>query len=181
MIDAHPGAANRALKQLREMQLDVPVLAMAECADARLIARHREKAENVLCISSWRPPIGAHDGLFGSSESFTRDYAAHAASEGSKTESEGVAASAAQAAVAVRVLAAAIVRANSLDHFQIRDALAETDLDTIIGRVSFGKQSGGIHAKPVIRQVMDGKYVTVWPKARAAGVYRWPGTAPRPF
>ena len=181
LIDAHPGAANRALKQLREMQLDLPVLAMADCADARLIARNREKAENVLCISSWRPPIGAHDGLFGSAESFTRDYAAHASSEGSKTESEGVAASAAQAAVAVRVLAAAIVRANSLDHFQIRDALAETDLDTIIGRVSFGKQSDGIHVKPVIRQVMDGKYVTVWPKARAAGVYRWPGTAPRPF
>ena len=181
MIDAHPGAANRALKQLREMQLDLPVLAMADCADARLIARNKEKAENVLCISSWRQPVAAHDGLFGSAESFTRDYVAHNEAQGPAKKLEAVAASAAHAAVAVRVLAAAMVRANSLDHFQVRDALAGIDLETIIGQVSFAKPSAVMHGKPVFRQVMDGKYVTVWPEARATAAYRWPGTSPRPF
>lgn len=179
VIEAHPGASNAALRQLREMELDVPVVAMVDCADARLVARNKETAENVLCISSWRSPLSTHDGLFGSAESFTRDFVARGMSQGPNATADGVAASAARAAVAVRVLASAIVRADTLDHFQIRDALAATDLETIIGRVNFGEQRTG--PEPLIRQVMDGKYVTLWPKARATSVYRWPGTAPRPF
>ncbi len=80
------------------------------------------------------------------------------------------------------MLASAIARAGTLDHFQVRDALAETDLDTIIGRVTFrATSSGDRKSTAVIRQIVNGRYVTVWPRSHAKAGYRWPESVQLPF
>jgi hypothetical protein len=80
------------------------------------------------------------------------------------------------------VLAAALERAGTLDHFQVRDALAQTDLETIVGRVTFAPTADpDTTSRLVIRQVVGERYVTVWPKALATDTYRWPTSVQLPF
>lgn len=181
-LDATAATANRAIKRLREIQFEPAILAMPDCATARVLSRLGEKAERILCIAGWGAEHGGHDSLFISPAAFADDYKKRRRQEGAPNTAEPVAAAVAQAAVAVRVLASAIKRAGTLDHFQVRDALATTDLETIIGRVTFETHaSDGEHSTAVIRQILDGRYVTVWPKALAKGTYRWPASVQLPF
>lgn len=63
---------------------------------------------------------------------------------------------------AVQILADAISRAGSLDRDAIRDAIAATDLDTMVGNVTFNEDGTG-NVLTVINQWQDGKQVLVWP------------------
>jgi branched-chain amino acid transport system substrate-binding protein len=62
----------------------------------------------------------------------------------------------------VQILADAITRAGSLDHDAIRDAVAATDLDTMIGNVTFNEDGTG-NVINVINQWQGGKQVLIWP------------------
>jgi branched-chain amino acid transport system substrate-binding protein len=63
----------------------------------------------------------------------------------------------------VKVAAAAIEKAGSLDRAAIRDALAATDMDSVVGRVKFGPNNARVGAiRPVI-QWQNGAMELVWP------------------
>jgi branched-chain amino acid transport system substrate-binding protein len=62
----------------------------------------------------------------------------------------------------VQILAAAIEKAGTLDRDAIRDALAETDLMTVIGPVSFNADGTGNVLNPLV-QWQGGKMELVWP------------------
>lgn len=69
-------------------------------------------------------------------------------------------------------LADAINRAGSTDHAKIRDALKATDIkaDQMVAGydgVKFDEKGQNVLASSVVTQLRDGKYVAVWPKARA--------------
>jgi branched-chain amino acid transport system substrate-binding protein len=63
---------------------------------------------------------------------------------------------------AVQILAAAIEAAGSLDHDAIRDAIAATDLDTVVGHVTFNADGTG-NVPVAILQYQQGKVQLVWP------------------
>jgi len=63
---------------------------------------------------------------------------------------------------AVQILADAISRAGSLDRDAVRDAIAATDLDTMIGHVTFNEDGTG-NVLTVINQWQGGKQVLIWP------------------
>ena len=63
---------------------------------------------------------------------------------------------------AVQILAQAIEKAGSLDRSAIRDAIAATDLDTVIGPVTFRQDGTGIVNSPIL-QYQDGQVELVWP------------------
>jgi branched-chain amino acid transport system substrate-binding protein len=67
---------------------------------------------------------------------------------------------------AVQVLADAISRAGSLDRDKIRDAIAATDLATVVGPVKFNPDGTG-QVITVINQWQDGKQALVWPPDQA--------------
>ncbi len=67
----------------------------------------------------------------------------------------------------VQVLADAIKRAGTLDPEKIRDALAATDLDTVIGHVKFNPDGTG-QVVTVVVQYQDGKQRLIWPKDQAS-------------
>ena len=63
---------------------------------------------------------------------------------------------------AVQILAQAIEKAGSLNRSAIRDAIAATDLDTVIGLVTFRQDGTGIVNSPIL-QYQDGQVELVWP------------------
>ena len=77
---------------------------------------------------------------------------------------------------AVQILADSISRAGSLDRDAIRDAIAATDMDTMVGPVTFNEDGTG-NVLTVINQWQDGKQALVWPLDQAVGELQYPATA----
>lgn len=73
----------------------------------------------------------------------------------------------AEAYVALRVAADALRRAGSLERPKVRDALQNTDLMTILGPVRFDAH-GQNYPPMLVTQVIDGRFVTVYPPEVAA-------------
>ncbi|HEX9838007.1 MAG TPA: amino acid ABC transporter substrate-binding protein [Anaerolineales bacterium] len=74
---------------------------------------------------------------------------------------------------AVQILADSITRAGSLDRDAIRDAIAATDMDTMVGHVTFNEDGTG-NVLTVINQWQDGAQVLVWPPDQAVGELHYP-------
>jgi len=77
---------------------------------------------------------------------------------------------------AVQILADSISRAGSLDRDAIRDAIAATDLDTIVGHVTFNEDGTG-NVLTIINQWQDGKQALVWPPDQALASVLYPAVA----
>ncbi len=73
----------------------------------------------------------------------------------------------------VQILADAIERAGSLDREAIRDALADTDMMTVIGPVTFNGDGTGNVLNPVVMWI-DGQQELVWPVDQATAEFPYP-------
>ena len=73
----------------------------------------------------------------------------------------------------VQILAGAIGRAGSLDRDKIRDAIAATDMVTVIGPVKFRPGGTGI-VNAVFLQWLNGKQELVWPRDSATAPLAYP-------
>jgi branched-chain amino acid transport system substrate-binding protein len=73
----------------------------------------------------------------------------------------------------VQIAAAAVGRAGALDREKVRDAVAATDMTTVIGPVKFRPDGTGI-VQSVFVQWIDGKQELVWPKASATKPLAYP-------
>lgn len=76
----------------------------------------------------------------------------------------------------VQILAGAIERAGTLDRNDIRDALTETDMDTVIGPVSFNPDGTGNVLNP-LAMWLDGKMELVWPFDMKTADFIYPAPA----
>jgi branched-chain amino acid transport system substrate-binding protein len=77
---------------------------------------------------------------------------------------------------AVQILADAIERAGSLDRAAIRDAIAATDMETVIGPVTF-KEDGTGNVPFVMLQYQGGAPQLVWPDEFATADFVYPAPA----
>jgi branched-chain amino acid transport system substrate-binding protein len=73
----------------------------------------------------------------------------------------------------VQILANAIERAGTLDRDAIRDAIAATDMTTVIGPVTFRADGTGVVLDPVV-QWLNGKQELVWPLEHATAKFVYP-------
>ena len=73
----------------------------------------------------------------------------------------------------VQILAAAISKAGSTDHTKIRDAIAATDMTTVVGPVKFRPDGTGI-VQSAFAQWQNGKQELVWPKEFATAPLAYP-------
>jgi branched-chain amino acid transport system substrate-binding protein len=73
----------------------------------------------------------------------------------------------------IQILAAALTKAGSLERDKIRDAIAATDMTTVIGPVKFRPDGTGIVASVFI-QWLNGKQELVWPKDFATAPLGYP-------
>ena len=73
----------------------------------------------------------------------------------------------------VQILAAAVTRAGSLDRDKVRDAIAATNMATVIGPVKFRPDGTGI-VQQALLQWVNGKQELVWPKESATAPLAYP-------
>jgi branched-chain amino acid transport system substrate-binding protein len=73
----------------------------------------------------------------------------------------------------VQILAAAVTRAGSLDREKVRDAIAATDMATVVGPVKFRPDGTGV-VQSVFLQWINGKQELVWPKESATAPLAYP-------
>lgn len=71
-----------------------------------------------------------------------------------------------QAYVCLKLFADAAARAGSTDRRLLRDAIRDTEIDTIFGPIRFDEKGQNDHTVAVT-QVLNGKFVTVWPPSAA--------------
>jgi branched-chain amino acid transport system substrate-binding protein len=64
----------------------------------------------------------------------------------------------------IQILAAAIEKAGTLDTTKIRDALSETDMMTVVGKVKIRPDGTPIDPCPAVIQWLGGSQKLVWPK-----------------
>jgi branched-chain amino acid transport system substrate-binding protein len=73
----------------------------------------------------------------------------------------------------VQILAAALTRAGVLDREKVRDAIAATEMTTVIGPVKFRPDGTGI-IQSVVLQWMNGQQELVWPRESATAPLAYP-------
>ncbi len=170
IASGHSKGAATLTRQVGEMKIDVPMIAITHCESADIIGKFGKTAEGFLCSTQWAETLSYKDPLFGSAADFNREF--KAAYDMYKNRS--VPYQAAQAAAAIYVFKDAFERAGSLDKEKVRDALAATDLMTFYGPIKFSPAGNNIAKPMVLRQVQNGQYNVVAPSKFASHKLIWP-------
>ena len=171
LISGHSKGAATAARQIKEMKIDVPMIALTHCEAAKVVDKFGASTNDFLCPTQWAETLSYTGKYFGSAADFDKTF---------KAEFEGyknVPYQAAQASAAVLVWKEAFERAQSFDTEKLRDALAETNMQTFYGNIKFDL-TGKNTAKPmVLRQIQDGKFNVVAPTKWASHPVNWPRKA----
>ena len=141
VVSGHSKGALTAIRQIAEMKVDVPMLAMTHCDASKLAKQHGKNSEYALCAAQWHKELSYKDDYFGNGLKFDKDFNA--------LYGYAPPYQAAESAAALLVYKDAFERANSTDKEKVRDALAKTDMQTFYGNVKFGAGGQNI-AKPMV-------------------------------
>ncbi len=170
VVSGHSKGAGTATRQIAEMKLSIPMVAMTHCESADLVGKYGATADGYLCATQWAETLTYKDPIFGSAAEFNDEI--------KKTYSDyadkSVPYQLAQASAAVYVFKDAFERAGTLDKEKIRDALTKTDLATFYGHVKFSEFGNNIAKPMVLRQIQNGKYNVVAPTDFASHKLIWP-------
>jgi len=168
VVSGHSKGAATAGRQVIEMKVNIPMIAVTHCEAAKLIKKFGAGVNGFLCPTQWAETLTYSGKHFGTAGEYDKLF--KATFDGYKN----VPYQAAQASAAVLVWAEAFERANSFDTEKLRDALAATDMKTFYGNIRFS-QAGNNIAKPmVLRQIQDGKLNVVAPPKWASHPVQWP-------
>lgn len=155
VVSGHAKGAATAIRQITEQKVYVPMVAMTHCDSAQVIKKYGANANYTLCASQWAPTLSYRDDLFGSAADFARTF----------EDRFGYAPpyQAAESAAAVQVFAAALEQAGTVDPEAVRDALAETEMQTFYGNIKFDETGKNIAKPMVLYQIQGEKYRVVAP------------------
>jgi branched-chain amino acid transport system substrate-binding protein len=166
VVSGHSKGAATAIKQIADMKVDVPMLAMTHCEAADVVGKYGADADYTLCATQWAETMSYSDDLFGSAADYAKTFEAKYGYVPPYQAAESTA--------SVQTFVDAFQRAGSFDPDAVRDALAATDMQTFYGNIKFD-ESGKNIAKPMaLRQVQDGTLVVVAPTDWAAGEMIYP-------
>ena len=171
VISGHEKGATTAARQIKEMKIDVPMIAMTHCESGKVVQQFGKATEGFLCPTQWSETLSYEDKYFGSAADF--DKAFKAAYPTYKT----VPYQTAQAAAAVLVWKDAFEHANSFETEKLREALAATDRETFYGRIKFSPAGNNIAKPMVLRQIQNGEYKVVAPTKWASSKLMYPRNA----
>ncbi|MFQ5544855.1 MAG: amino acid ABC transporter substrate-binding protein [Acidiferrobacterales bacterium] len=157
VVSGHSKGAATAARQIKEMKIKTPMIAMTHCESAKVISKFGAATNGFLCPTQWAETLSYKDSLFGSAGDFDKLF--KATYEGYKN----VPYQAAQAAAAVMVWKDAFERANSFSTEKVREALTKTDMSTFYGNIRFSEAGNNVAKPMVLRQIQDGKLNVVAP------------------
>ena len=170
VVSGHAKGAALAIKQIEEMRVDVPMLAITHCDSADIIGIYGDAAEYTLCASQWAPTLTYSDDLFGSAGDFATLF----------EETYGYAPpyQAAESAAAVHGLRGCFRACRQPGQATpCSDALSATEMETFYGNIKFDETGKNIAKPMVLYQVQNGEYVVVAPTEWAAAEVRHPTPA----
>ncbi|MFQ6092543.1 MAG: amino acid ABC transporter substrate-binding protein [bacterium] len=157
VVSGHSKGAVTAARQIKQMRINVPMIAVTHCEAAKIIDKFGPATEGILCPTQWAETLSYKGKYFGTAADYDKTF--KAAYKGYRN----VPYQAAQASAAVLVWKEAYERANSFDTEKLRDALAATNLKTFYGTIKFAKEGNNIAKPMVLRQVQNGKLNVVAP------------------
>jgi len=146
VVSGHTKGALTAIRQIAEMKVDVPMLAMTHCDAAKLSKQHGKNSQYALCASQWHKTLTYKDKWFKDGMTYDADF----------TKMFGYAPpyQAAESSAALLVFKDAFERANSFDQKKVRDALAATDMQTFYGNIKFAEGGQNVSKPMVLFQVI---------------------------
>jgi len=153
IISGHSKGAATAARQIDEMKVNVPMIALTHCEAAKVQEKFPKAATGFLCPTQWVETLSKSDPMFGSAmdwnEGFKKEYPSYTS----------VPCQSAQASAAVYVWKEGFEKANSFDKDTVRDALSAVEMETFYGDIKFSEAGNNI-AKPMfMRQIgADGSY-----------------------
>lgn len=169
VVSGHSKGAATAGRQIQEMEIDTPMIAMTHCEAADVVGKYGAGAtEGLLCPTQWSETLAYSDPLMGTAAEYEVEFKAN------YPEYVTVPYQTAQATAAVMVFADAFERANSFDTEKVRDALSATDMKTFYGNIRFSEAGNNIAKPMVLRQIQDGQYKVVAPSKWASSELRYP-------
>ena len=169
LVSGHSKGAATAGRQIQELKIETPMIAMTHCEAADVIGKYGAGAtEGLLCPTQWSETLSYKDPLMGTAAEYD------AAFKKANPEYTTVPYQTAQATAAVMVWADAFQRANDFDTEALRDALAATDMETFYGQIRFSEAGNNIAKPMVLRQIQDGEYNVVAPSKWASSELRYP-------
>ena len=154
-VSGHARGATMVVRQVSEMKVDVPMLAVTHCDSAKVAETLGKAAEYALCASQWDRSLSYKDKWFGTADEYAKRF--------EKEFRYDPPYQAAESTAALLVFVDAFERAGSFDTEKVRDAIAATDLMTFYGPVKFDKTGKNIAKPMVLYQIQDGKYKVVAP------------------
>ena len=164
VVSGHSKGAATAARQLAELKIDTPMVAMTHCEAAAITDQFGPSTEGILCPTQWAETLSYADEYFGSAADFDAAFKERFP----EYQEPGVPYQSAQAAAAVLVWKDALERANSFDTEAVRDAIAATDMTTFYGGIKFSEEGNNIAKPMVLRQIQDGQYNVVAPSKWAS-------------
>lgn len=168
VVSGHAKGAATAVRQIGEMKVVVPIVAMTHCDSAKVAENFGAAAEYILCAQQWDASLTYKDDLFGSAADYAKLF--------EQTYGYAPPYQAAESSAAVQAYADALERAGTLDTEKVRDAIAATEMESFYGNIKFDETGKNIAKPMVLTQVLNGQYVLVAPTKWAAA----PAVVPRP-
>lgn len=162
LFSGHTKGATTATRQMKEMGVSAPIVAMTHCESAKLTEQFGPASEGILCPTQWAETLKYQDKVFGTAMDYNQ------AMQAAHPEYKEVPYQVAQASAVIEIYADAFKRAKKLDPKAVRDALAKTDMQTFYGHIKFSKAGNNVGKPMVLRQIQDTKYVVVAPTKYAA-------------
>jgi len=161
VVSGHAKGATLAVRQVSDMKVDVPMLAVTHCDAAKVAETLGKAAEYTLCASQWDRSLSYKDRWFGTAEEYAKRF--------EKEFRYDPPYQAAESTAALLVFVDAFERAGSFDTEKVREAIAKTDLQTFYGFVKFDATGKNIAKPMVLYQIQDGDYKVVAPTKWAEG------------
>ena len=146
VVSGHTKGALTAVRQIAEMKVDVPMLAMTHCDAAKLSKQHGKNSQYALCASQWHKTLTYKDDFFKDGMTYDADF--------KKLFDYAPPYQAAESSAALLVFKDAFERANSFDKVKVRDALADTNMQTFYGNIKFAAGGQNVDKPMVLFQVM---------------------------
>lgn len=168
LVSGHEKGAATAVRQIDELKVAVPMIAVTHCEAAQITREFGEASEGLLCPTQWSETLSYKDRYFGSAAQYDADF------KKAYPDYKSVPYQVAQASAAVLVFKDAFERAGGFDKEKVRDALAATDMDTFYGPVKFSEAGNNVSKPMVLRQIQDGEYKVVAPSKWASSKVVFP-------
>ena len=172
VVSGHSKGAATAARQIKELKIDVPMIAMTHCEAAKIVKLFGAATNDFLCPTQWAETLSYKGKYFGTAAEYDKLFKA------TYSGYKNVPYQAAQASAAVLVWKDAFERANSFDTEKLRQALSETNMKTFYGNIKFSKAGNNIAKPMVLRQIQNGKFNVVAPSKWASHKVNWPRKVP---